>query len=129
MVLTLVLQDVHAAVNLQAPPVQHGSTSKSLNDALHYAICGHTQILERILMNLYAPEQLSEDCARRSLFNSCLQDLDGWFQTLPAELKLKEDGGLQNRCPQAYTLLMIHKTSYILVAKPFLSTSNQQIKL
>lgn len=58
MVLTLVLQDVHAAVNLPAPLVQHGSTSKSLNDALHYAICGHAQILERIVMNLLVLIQL-----------------------------------------------------------------------
>ncbi|KAF5630184.1 C6 transcription factor [Fusarium sp. NRRL 25303] len=121
--------DSNASVNLPTLPQISGSNNmqRLTVDTLQYAMCTHCQILEKIHMNMYAPKRLSDGSQRRSFFESCLPSLKSWFESLPAVLKVPESDGGQNRFPQAYTMLMVHQTSYILLAKPFLSAARPRV--
>ncbi|KAF4459425.1 Transcription factor [Fusarium albosuccineum] len=97
-----------------------GSSSprRDLVLSLHRSLSEHCQILEKILLSLYAPKKLTHDAQRRTFFDSCLLELKGWIYTLPSELKISRSS--RHDFPQAYILNMVHQTSIILLAKPFL---------
>ncbi|KAJ3538172.1 hypothetical protein NM208_g6023 [Fusarium decemcellulare] len=95
-----------------------GSPKRELVFSLHLSLSEHCQILEKILFNLYAPKKLTHDAQRRTFFDSCLLELKGWIYMLPPELKISRSS--RHDFPQAYILNMVHQTSIILLAKPFL---------
>ncbi|SPO07213.1 uncharacterized protein DNG_09907 [Cephalotrichum gorgonifer] len=79
-----------------------------------------SQILEKILLNLYAPKRLTLEGQRRAFFDSSLLALKSWQYGLPAELKPVK-GGTPNTFPQAYTLSMVYHTATVLLAKPYIT--------
>ncbi|RSM08779.1 hypothetical protein CEP52_004453 [Fusarium oligoseptatum] len=81
-----------------------------------------SQIMERILSNLYAPKKLSVGDQRRNFFDSTLLELKSWLYGLCTELKPIQ-GGAPNRFPQAYTLGMVYHTVVILLARPYIQRS------
>ncbi|WQF85529.1 hypothetical protein CDEST_10543 [Colletotrichum destructivum] len=121
--------DSQGAVPLPTTPLSNemdsggaSALSRSLSHLLR-ALATHCQILERILMNLYAPKRLALAAEKRGFFESCMFTLKGWYYSLPKELKINtamrtHDG---SPSPHAYIINMVYHTSIILLAKPFLS--------
>ncbi|CRG92311.1 putative transcriptional regulatory protein C530,05 [Talaromyces islandicus] len=85
---------------------------------LRRALATHCQILEKILLTLYAPKSLIRESQRRSFCNSCILELKNWFYDLPAELRI--DRPRTGMLPQVFTLHMVHYTAFILLLKPFI---------
>ncbi|OJK00348.1 hypothetical protein ASPACDRAFT_1855924 [Aspergillus aculeatus ATCC 16872] len=91
---------------------------------LLHSLSTHCQILEKILMKLYAPGKLPPGIQRTTVFDSCLLELKSWKYHLPVALQWKRAGG---RCssnpimPHIFLLHMVYNTSIIILAKPFLS--------
>ncbi|KAL3440313.1 fungal-specific transcription factor domain-containing protein [Aspergillus insuetus] len=89
---------------------------------LHHALSTQCQILEKILMNFYAPKKLTRGIQRQTFFDSCLLDLKSWRYRLPAELQTKYPGTSEVQAsPHVYILHMVYHTSIIMLAKPFLA--------
>ncbi|KAH7124330.1 fungal-specific transcription factor domain-containing protein [Dactylonectria macrodidyma] len=93
--------------------------SPSLLVSLHAALIKLSQILEKILLNLYAPKKLTLSDQRKNFFDSCLLALKSWLYGLSTNLK-PVSAGLPNKFPQAYTLCMVYHTAVILLAKPYI---------
>ncbi|KAH7242972.1 fungal-specific transcription factor domain-containing protein [Fusarium solani] len=89
--------------------------------SLQTALIRLCQILEKIILNLYAPKKLSLVDQRRDYFDSCLLSLKSWFYGLCTELKPIQ-GGAPNQFPQAYTLCMVYHTAVILLARPYIQS-------
>ncbi|KAL1874422.1 hypothetical protein VTK73DRAFT_299 [Phialemonium thermophilum] len=99
-----------------------GGISSSLLLSFQYTMCTHAQILETILSNLYAPNQLSRESRRQSFFDSCLVQLKAWYYALPSELNPTKPTTPRapNTFAHAYILCMLYHTSIIMLTKPFL---------
>ncbi|KAM5352666.1 hypothetical protein ACJ41O_005388 [Fusarium nematophilum] len=90
--------------------------------SFHRSLSQHCQILEKIMLNLYAPKKPAHEAQRRNFFDYCLLELKGWMYSLPLDLKIDRttSAGGGNSFPQAYILNMVYHTSVILLTKPFL---------
>ncbi|KAF6828093.1 C6 transcription factor [Colletotrichum plurivorum] len=112
-------RDSQAAVPLPALAVPDEDISDRTQDLirLQRALATHCQILEKISIKL-----LASVAERRAFFDSTMFTLKGWFYSLPKELKVKTNSVNRNQTmlPQAYILSMVHYTSVVLLAKPFL---------
>ncbi|PYI07732.1 hypothetical protein BO78DRAFT_442603, partial [Aspergillus sclerotiicarbonarius CBS 121057] len=103
-------------------PQPADSTRRTLLEMLHWALCTQCQILEKILVNLYAPKRLPPGIRRQAFFESCLLELKSWKYHLPVELGIR-DVATGNCLPHIYILHMVYQTSIILLVKPFLSAA------
>nr|XP_036584062.1 C6 transcription factor [Colletotrichum truncatum]KAF6793321.1 C6 transcription factor [Colletotrichum truncatum] len=123
--------DVQGAVNLPSiiPPEQVTDGKRDAQDIaqcnkkilVHRALIKLCQILENILLALYAPKPLYKGPQRISFLQSCTLELKTWFYELPAELRIDRP----NNSPQVYTLNMVYHTCCILLFKPFLLRPKQ----
>ncbi|KAJ0424995.1 fungal-specific transcription factor domain-containing protein [Aspergillus carlsbadensis] len=120
--------DSQASVQLPLSFVDADETAQPRETlpVLHHALSTQCQILEKILMNLYAPKKLPLGIQRQTFFDSCLLDLKSWRYRLPPELQTKYPATteIQTR-PHVYILHMVYHTSIIMLAKPFLTTRQQ----
>ncbi|VUC31664.1 unnamed protein product [Clonostachys rosea] len=117
--------DTQGSVPLPIVPDPHDAltSQKSISlVSLQRGLITQCQILEDILMKLYAPKKLMSVAEKKSFFDSCLLALQDWFFSLPNELKIKPSDGsdIFGPSPHAYILHMVHHTSIILLSKPFL---------
>ncbi|KAH9205941.1 fungal-specific transcription factor domain-containing protein [Leptodontidium sp. 2 PMI_412] len=88
--------------------------------SLQYSIVTLCQILEQILLKLYAPQPLNRTSERSAFLLSCTAELDTWYRDLPSEMRI-ESSAPAMRAPQVFTLHMTYHTAVILLHKPFLS--------
>ncbi|KAI2919290.1 transcriptional regulator family: Fungal Specific TF [Aspergillus niger] len=92
-----------------------------------HALSTHCQILEKILMSLYAPKRLPPGIQRESFFDACLLELKTWRYRLPSYLQTKSfERSKTKPAPHIYILHMVYQTSLIMLAKPFLSRENRR---
>ncbi|KAH6900508.1 putative fungal-specific transcription factor [Thelonectria olida] len=115
--------DFQAAVSLPISPKELSSKDETTHSSLlvtfQCALITQCQILERVLLNLYAPKSPRHELPKKTFFESCLLTLKGWYYDLSPQLKpSRQEGGTE--LPQAYTLRMVYHTSIILLTKPFL---------
>ncbi|KAL3426421.1 C6 transcription factor [Phlyctema vagabunda] len=90
--------------------------------SLHRAIISLCQILETILLNLYAPKPVCEKQHRTTFRHSCTLKLKNWYSELPAEVRI--DGKSSSiRIPHVFITHMVYHTAIILLHKPFLDES------
>ncbi|KAF5002328.1 hypothetical protein FDECE_10644 [Fusarium decemcellulare] len=82
-------------------------------------------LLEKIILNLYAPKRLALQSQRRRFFESCLLALKSWHYGLADDLKPTRSG-VKNAFPQAYTLSMVYNTAILLLTKPYLKELHTQ---
>ncbi|KAE8148753.1 fungal-specific transcription factor domain-containing protein [Aspergillus avenaceus] len=121
--------DFQGAVDLpsQTSSGQEGEASETAVSCtllvyLQRALSTLSQILEKILTNLYAPKRLGVGGQRQVFFESSLLMLKSWYYNLPVELRPVRSG-TPNQFPQAYTLCMVYHTAVILLTKPYLPSS------
>ncbi|PYH93346.1 hypothetical protein BO71DRAFT_327935 [Aspergillus ellipticus CBS 707.79] len=99
------------------------SVSRTSLVGLQIALGTLSQILERILLNLYAPKRLTNDAHKRNFFDCCLLALRNWYYCLSSDLKPVR-AGKASTFPQTYILCMVYHTAVILLAKPYLEHSD-----
>ncbi|KAL3468849.1 fungal-specific transcription factor domain-containing protein [Aspergillus californicus] len=113
-----------ASVELPLPTVtcpDEYQPNEALLVLLH-ALSTQCQILEKILMSLYAPKRLPLGIQQQAFFDSCLLQLKSWKYRLPANLQVKSPLASKTQIlPQVYILHMVYHTSIIMLAKPFLA--------
>ncbi|KAF4609843.1 hypothetical protein G7Y89_g15780 [Cudoniella acicularis] len=90
--------------------------------SLQYSTITLCQILERILLNLYAPQPLSLNAERNTLLASCAAELTTWHRDLPSEMRIEPSASAM-RVPHVFTLHMTYHTAIILLHKPFLTAT------
>ncbi|KAL4862321.1 hypothetical protein BDV12DRAFT_190487 [Aspergillus spectabilis] len=121
--------DSQASVQLPlpAPATPDSPQGRETLSVLLHSLSTQCQILEKILMSLYAPKKLPMGIQRQTFFDSCLLELKSWKYRLPADLQTKPPVLSKTQIlPHVYILHMVYHTSIIMLAKPFLARRQVQ---
>ncbi|GAW24377.1 hypothetical protein ANO14919_139610 [Xylariales sp. No.14919] len=116
--------DFQASVEMpggKSPPCVEGSDTGARypdNVQLQHSLVTLCQIVEAILVSLYAPKPLQ--CEQMAeFFAPCLLKLKNWNYDLPPNMRL--DRYQPSQPPAVFIMHMIYHAAYIQLAKPFLA--------